>query len=145
MKRKKLPLKEVLITDQLHQRTAAAIDQAIVNRSTLKLTQHLSENPSRIFTRLVQTAKTLCGADSAGISLLEKNGEREVFRWKAVAGSFSKYQNGIMPLESPCGVVINKGSPQLFSFPDGISISETKSIPPLMKGCWCLFRSRGKT
>ena len=59
-------------------------------------------------------AVEFCQADSAGISLEEKNGEGKLqFRWVAVAGSFERYLNGTTPRNySPCGTCVDRDAPQ---------------------------------
>lgn len=65
--------------------------------------------------KLVDVAVEYCGADSAGISLEEKNadtGEMQ-FRWVAIAGSFAQYLHGTTPrFFSPCGTCLSSGRPQ---------------------------------
>jgi len=115
---RKLSLEEVLVTPKLGERPITSADQAVTDRAILKLTRHLSEHPARIFSRLAKTAQSLCGADSAGISILEKKDGKEMFCWRAVEGAYAKYLNGTMPRESPCGVVVDRNAAQLFSFPE---------------------------
>jgi len=70
-----------------------------------------------VLQELVEVAVRYCGADSAGISLLETapNGEQK-FRWIAIAGSFAKYLHGTTPRNySPCGTTLDRNAPQLYS------------------------------
>jgi signal transduction histidine kinase len=69
--------------------------------------------------KLVETAITLCQADTAGISLLENHRGTEVFRWEALAGVFASARNNTMPRQaSPCGVCINENTTQLMYLAD---------------------------
>jgi len=79
------------------------------------LTLEMAENPSNLLQRLCELALDLCRADSAGISILN----RDVFRWAALAGVFSDYRNGTMPRDaSPCGVCIERNATQLMYLAD---------------------------
>ena len=61
-------------------------------------------------------AMTCCGADSAGISLEERDeAGKQTFRWVAIAGSFSPYLEGRTPrFFSPCGTCLDAGRPHLY-------------------------------
>ena len=81
-----------------------------------RLGKRFVESPETILQELVDIAVEHCGADSAGISLEERNQAGELqFRWIVVAGSFAKYLNGTTPrYYSPCGSCLDKGTPQLY-------------------------------
>jgi len=115
----RLPLEQVLITAQLHARRQREPDYRAENRALLALARGLAETPKDILGRLGETALELCDADSAGISLLQHREEGEVFYWPAIAGAWSSQIGGQMPKrESPCGLVLESGRPQLFSYPE---------------------------
>jgi hypothetical protein len=73
-----------------------------------------AEAPETILKNLVETAVAFCAADSAGVSLEEKDDPSDLhFRWVAVAGSFEKYLYGTTPRNySPCGTCLDRGRPQ---------------------------------
>src|ERR1700759_4641625 len=74
----------------------------------------LAEDQESVLQELVDAAVELCGADSAGISLEDK--ERKSFEWVAIAGSFSPHLHGLTPRNySPCGTCLDTGRPQLYS------------------------------
>jgi len=82
-----------------------------------RLAQVFAESPDLILQELVEVAVKFCGAESAGISLLEEvDGKGTLhFRWIAVAGSFSQFVNGTAPrFFSPCGITLNASRPQLY-------------------------------
>ncbi len=67
--------------------------------------------------KLAETALTLCGAQSAGISLLEADGKR--FYWPAIAGQWAQHVGGGTPREfGPCGTVLDNNTALLFSHPE---------------------------
>jgi len=75
----------------------------------------MAANPRNMLQKLVEVAADLCGADTAGISLLDG----DVFRWEAVAGTLASARGGTMPrVESPCGVCIDQNTTQLMRLPD---------------------------
>ena len=60
----------------------------------------------------------ICQADSAGISILESDDRKPIFRWHATAGDFPAYLGGTTPRDfSPCGVVLDRNAPQLMTNP----------------------------
>jgi DNA-binding CsgD family transcriptional regulator len=75
-----------------------------------------ADNPDMILKSLVEAATTFCGADSAGISLEEGDGEGpRRFRWIAISGSFAPFLGGTTPrFFSPCGTTLDRGRVQLY-------------------------------
>jgi hypothetical protein len=73
-------------------------------------------NPTAILQELVTAAVELCGADSAGISLVQNESTEENFyRWVATAGQYSGFLNAKLPrYPSACGVTLERGRPQVF-------------------------------
>jgi PAS domain S-box-containing protein len=105
----------------------------------------MAESPQEILQKLVDTALQLCGADSAGISILEPGGTSGVFRWHAIAGQFSSNKGKHVPREaSPCGMVLERDASLLFSHPErwfdfGITID-----PPVVEALLVPFHSDGR-
>ena len=76
----------------------------------------VAEGHDSVLQQLTDIAVDFCGADSAGISLLETlpSGEQR-FRWVAVSGTFAKYLQGTTPRNySPCGTTLDRNRPQLY-------------------------------
>jgi len=87
---------------------------AAENAAMLELVRVLATAPEAVVQRLVETAMSLTGADSAGLSLVDSEDGDEVFRWIATAGEYARYANGTMPRHfSPCGEVLRQGRPLL--------------------------------
>jgi hypothetical protein len=96
----------------LQSRPYRAADYEAENWALAALATALAENPRDMLQKLVETAITLCQADTAGISLLEHHTGADVFRWEALAGVFASARNNTMPRQaSPCGVVSTKMRP----------------------------------
>jgi hypothetical protein len=74
------------------------------------------EKPIGILHELVNAAVDLCGADSAGISVEQKDGTDEnYYHWVATAGQYSGFVDARLPrFPSACGVTLERGRPQLF-------------------------------
>jgi hypothetical protein len=64
----------------------------------------------------VLTAVDLCGADSAGISVEQKDAPDDNFwHWVAAAGQYSGFADAKLPRHpSACGLTLERGRPQIF-------------------------------
>ena len=79
----------------------------------------MADSPERVLQQLVDTALELCDAQSAGLSLLEEENGRKIFRWHGVAGEYAPHLWGTTPREfSPCGTVLDTDKMQLMSHLD---------------------------
>ena len=66
--------------------------------------------------KIVEVALHLSRADTAGISILEPDGDSGILRWHAIAGLFAPHLMGTVPREdSPCGVVMARNEVLLLS------------------------------
>jgi two-component system CheB/CheR fusion protein len=75
------------------------------------LAQQLAIDPGGVPQKLAELLVELCRADSAGLSLLDQEGGREVFRWTAAAGQLASALGGcIERCASPCGLVVERNS-----------------------------------
>jgi signal transduction histidine kinase len=109
-------LESVLTTAELGRRPSRPPDYQAENQALIALTEELANSPSSILQKLVDTALELCRAHSAGISLLEEEAGRKIFRWHAVAGQWAPHVWGTTPRDySPCGTVLDYNVTLLFS------------------------------
>src|SRR5206468_1077205 len=112
-------LDDVLRTEELRRRPSRPPEHAAENRAMNALAEAMARAPRAILQQLVDTALDLCRADSAGISILETDGGREVFRWHATAGKFADNAGRAMPRDaSPCGIVLDRDAVLLFARPE---------------------------
>src|SRR5262245_49674914 len=81
-------LDDVLITAELAHRPARTPNYETENLALTALVEAMTDSPQTILQKLVETARDLCRADSAGISILEMGGSAGLFRWHAIAGQF---------------------------------------------------------
>src|SRR5258708_925581 len=88
-------LKSVLSIVELTRRPSRQPDHAAENLALIALAQKMAFSSEGILQQVAQTALRLCGAHSAGISLLEPDGKR--FYWPAIAGQWAKHRGGGTP------------------------------------------------
>ncbi len=109
----------VLATERLTTRASRAPDYAAENAALVALASALTGPDGSFLQFLAELALDLCGAESAGISVLRLPGEGEpCFDWVAAAGLCAPYRNATSPIDdSPCGISVALGAPQLYSYP----------------------------
>jgi two-component system, chemotaxis family, CheB/CheR fusion protein len=111
-------IEAVLSTAELSRRSARPPDYQAETKALLALVKVLRQSPEQVLQVLADTVLRLCGGDSAGINLLEEDAERKVFRWHAVAGSWSRYRWNTTPRDdSPSGLTLDRNRTLLFSRP----------------------------
>lgn len=110
-----VPLTDVDILSQLAIRPRRPPDYWKEHEGFVRLSAVLAASPRAMLQELAAVGVELCGADTAGVSLLDG----DVFRWEAVAGVFAAARGGTMPRDqSPCGVCIDRNSTQLMHLAD---------------------------
>ena len=110
-------LQSIIPTTELYRRPRRTPNHAAENRTLVALAQGLTETPDRILQILAETALDLCHAQSAGISLLEKDGRH--FHWPVVVGIWAAHVGGGTPRDfGPCGAVLDRDTALLFSHPE---------------------------
>jgi PAS domain S-box-containing protein len=114
---KPVTLDEVVITKELSLRSPRPSNLLDENQAMRTLSRQMANAPETMLQSLVEKARELCEATSAGISLLESNGE-EVFRQKLKAGTLAPSIGDISPRNSPFGICLDRGTPQLYKFPE---------------------------
>lgn len=114
-----LPLDRILIEGELASRPSRPPDHAAENRVLVALARELAKPEGDVLRVLALAALQLCRAGSAGISLLEPDGGRAVFRWHSIVGGLADLEGGCIPRDaSPCGVVIRLHRPLLMAHPE---------------------------
>ena len=115
----RVPLASVICTQELDSRPARKPDPEALTGALVALAKALANSPEQILQQLGEKAMELCQAESAGISLLEEEDGRKIFRWYGLVGQYAPHLMGTMPREfSPCGTVVDTGKIQLMSHPD---------------------------
>jgi signal transduction histidine kinase/CheY-like chemotaxis protein len=139
-----LRLEDVVINSELLNRPSKAPNYKDENQALIALAQTLADAPDKIMQRLAETALQLCGADTAGISLLDEKDGAEVFRWEALAGVFSDRRNATMPRHaSPCGTTIDRNATQLMYMAERV-FPALRSQPPVVEALLIPFHGGHK-
>src|ERR1700737_2307867 len=137
-------LEDILITQELSRRRSRAPDYAAENRALTALAREMATNPNNLPQKLVDLASALCRAGTAGISLLKTEAEGEYFSWEALAGVYAPRVGGRTPRNfSPCGTTLDRGAPQLFSFPARYFTYFEELASPIAEGLVIPFALNG--
>ena len=109
-------LEDILITHRLRARHRLPNLQD-EGRALRALARTMATSPDTLIDTLLEMALQLCHADTAGLSVLDTNSQK--FIWTNLAGTLKQYVGGTTPRNfSPCGVCLDRNSPQLFSYPE---------------------------
>ena len=114
------PLESILCTEELQRRPSRPPDHENENRALVALVSALADSPSTIFQTLAETIHDITQCDSAGLSLLTRDGKRpdtcgERFYWPAIAGMWNPHVGGGTPRNfGPCGDVLDQNCTLLF-------------------------------
>jgi signal transduction histidine kinase len=128
-------LADVLITDKLATRPQRLPQVQAENAALRNLARMMATTPDELPDALLETAMKLCHAGSAGISVLQSENGEEIFRWTNLVGAYKLFIGGTTPRKaSPCGVTMDKGAPQLFSFPGLFFKAFNEVNPPIVEG-----------
>jgi PAS domain S-box-containing protein len=115
------PLESILCTEELQRRPSRPPDYEKENRAFVKLVSALADSPATIFHTLAETILEITQCDSAGLSLLTKDGKTpdvcgERFYWPAITGMWNPHQGGGTPRNfGPCGDVLDQNRTLLFT------------------------------
>jgi GAF domain len=128
-------LEKILITDRLARRTLK-LSRSADRTSVLKaLAEEITGPPETLLGVLVNHALSLCSAGSAGLSLLHAEDEQQFFHWDAMAGRLKDCVGQTTPRNfSPCGITLDRRSPQLFSYPERYFPYLKKAMVPIVEG-----------
>ncbi len=115
-----VPLESILCTEELHRRPSRPPDYEKENRALVKLVSALADSPSTILQTLAETILDITQCDSAGLSLLTRDGKTpdvcgQRFYWPAIAGMWNPHVGGGTPRNfGPCGDVLDQNRTLLF-------------------------------
>jgi len=148
---------EVFITDALRHRAPSKPDHLREKLAIQDLAEQMADHPKEVLPRLVKRAMEICGAESAGVSVLDP--EAAQFRWFSLAGVLSAFEGATTPRNfSPCGVCLDMDQPILMDRPEraydwirqaGISAPEVLLVPLIVEGgaaigtLWLVSKDRG--
>lgn len=111
-------LQQVLITHELSARPLGKRDGAAQIRALEAVGREITKPADQLLGVVVNHALELCAAGSTGLSVLhEEEDKGRKFHWDALAGVLHDRVGGTTPRNfSPCGVTLDRKSPQLFSY-----------------------------
>ena len=113
-------LESILCTEELQRRPSRPPDYEKENRALVALVSALADSPSTILQTLAETILDITQCDSAGLSLLTRDGKRpdsygKRFYWPAIAGMWNPHVGGGTPRNfGPCGDVLDQNRTLLF-------------------------------
>lgn len=108
------PLDSILRTEELFKRPQRPPDYATETSALTALVQALADSPGSILQTLADKVLSVLRADSAGLSLVTRDGKR--FYWAAIAGAWGPHIGGGTPRNfGPCGDVLDRNVPLLFT------------------------------
>jgi PAS domain S-box-containing protein len=113
-------LESILCTEELHRRPSRPPDYGKENRALVMLVSALADSPTTIFHTLAETILEITQCDSAGLSLLTRDGQTphvdgRRFYWPAIAGMWCPHIGGGTPRNfGPCGDVLDQNRTLLF-------------------------------
>jgi signal transduction histidine kinase len=108
------PLESIICTDELLKRPRRPPDHERENSALAGLVSALADSPRTILQTLADKVLEILDADSAGLSLLTKDGNR--FYWAAIAGAWRPHLGGGTPRDfGPCGDVLDCNTTMLFT------------------------------
>lgn len=114
-------LESILCTEELQRRAPRPPDYEKENWALVKLVSALADSPWTIFQTLAETILEITQCDSAGLSLLTKDGktpniEGQRFYWPAICGMWKPHVGGGTPRNfGPCGDVLDQNRTLLFT------------------------------
>lgn len=116
MQTPRVKLDDILITERIQCAEADASAAPMQPHALKKIAEAMSESPQQVIQMLCDLALEATGSDATGISWLLP--EDEGFKWIGISGAFSPCLGNIAPrFHSPCGTVLGRNAPQLFSRP----------------------------
>ena len=96
-----------------------------------ELSVALANDPRAAIRRFLEVAIRLCGAGSAGLSVLRSNqAGQAIIRWEAVSGALASHEGVDTPRDSsPCGLCLDAGATVLIGQPER-AFAYLRNTPP---------------
>ena len=140
-------LEDILITEELLSRSRKQRRSEKEAECLRQLAEAVSVFPENLIDTFLKMPLELCGAGTSGLSLLETNASGEqIFRWTNLAGKLANCVGGTTPRNfSPCGVTLDRNSPQLFSYPARYFEYFKQVDVPIVEGLVIPFHVGNKT
>jgi RNA polymerase sigma factor (sigma-70 family) len=140
-------LADILITEQLFLRPCRQRESDLERTCFHDLALANSVSPTELIDCFLKMPLDLCGAGTVGLSLLETNAAgKQEFRWTNLTGKLAKHVGGTTPRNfSPCGVTLDRKSPQLFAHPGRYFEYFNQTEFPIVEGLVIPFHMGART
>ena len=139
------PRRSMFSVEVLNRRPTRDPDYKAESLALVALAQEMAVSPDRILHKLVETALELCGAHSAGLSLLEEADQKRNFHWRVIVGAWEHNLNGGTPRDfGPCGTVLDQNAPLICTRPEQDFPYWTEVKPVLEEGLLIPFYVNGE-
>jgi hypothetical protein len=137
---------ELDITASLRDRPSRAPDYQAEAEALHELAGELERGEGDMLGKLADIALRICRAQSSGISVLEPDGSRQVFRWHAVRGTWAHFEGHGLPREaSPCGITVARRSTFFMKQPGLVFPEVAKATPAIAEVLLAPFDILGET
>jgi PAS domain S-box-containing protein len=137
--------RSMLSVEELNRRPTRDPDYKAENLALVALAQEMAVFPDRILHKLAETALKLCGAHSAGLSLLEEADQKRRFHWRVIVGAWEHNINGGTPSDfGPCGTVLDHNIPLICTRPEQDFPYWSEVTPVLEEGLLIPFYVNGE-
>lgn len=138
-------VRPVIANQLLVERPARAPNYKAQVEATTEIVKALRETPDSVLVKLSEVVKTLTNADSAGVSLSGRDGDKQIFLWQAAVGLFEKYLGSVVIHdESPCGCVLDTDSTLLMVDPGTVYKTAAQVQPPIREVLLVPFHVDGR-
>jgi signal transduction histidine kinase len=136
-------LESILCTEELLNRPWRPPDHEKENSALVALVSALADSPRTILQTLADKVLEILDADSAGLSLLTKDGMR--FYWAAISGAWRPHLGGGTPRDfGPCGDVLDRNISMLFTHWERRYPYLSRAVPLAEEGLLVPFNVNGK-
>jgi hypothetical protein len=136
-----MELKDILVTNQLLTRKSRPVDVFAERRALNTIARRMAYGHDAVLQELCESALTLCGADSSGISILQDADEGN-FTLHAVAGGLAGLCGATTPRHhSPYGALVQRSC---IHTPNVTSNGCSRSSLCRLSKAWLSLCSKGK-
>lgn len=137
---------ELDTTARLRERPSRAPDYEVEADALHELAGELERADGDVLGKLADLALRICRAQSSGISILEPDGDRQIFRWHAVRGKWAHFEGQGLPREaSPCGITVARRRTFVMKRPGLVFPEVAKAEPSISEVLLSPFEILGET
>lgn len=136
-------LNSIVRTEEMLKRPPRPPEHEKENTALAALVIALADSPKTILQTLADKVLDILSADSAGLTLLRKDGKG--FYWAAISGAWRSHFGGGTPRNfGPCRDVLDRNAPMLFTHWERRYPYLRAALPPAEEGLLVPFYANGK-